>query len=176
MSNQEAEGMISDVFDIGEARAKFAETLAGLKLVHGVGEAGDGTACTESALQLALTGRLTDDLHPCVDPAVHRWVIRTQDRLDEATLNGPWKELAPRIVGTAGLPDRLGKIMETMWDALASLTFKDAEANAAWQKMLELRTKEACLTARQAVSCRLSLTKLDFDAWAVRSLEAITAP
>ena len=168
--------MITDVFDVEQARAKFAAALAKVTLVHGVGNPVDGTACTESALQLALTGKLTDDLHPCVDPAVHRWVIRTQDRLDDKTLNGPWKDLAPRIVGTAGVHDRLGKIMETMWDAMSVLSFEDVEANQAWQEMLRLRTKEACLAARQAVSGKLSLTKLDFGQWAVRSLGAITAP
>jgi hypothetical protein len=163
-------------FDVEAARAKYAETLTHIHLVHGEGKLEEGTACTESALQLALSGKLTADLHPCVAPELHRWVIRTQDALPIEFLNSPeWKETAVGIVGTAGKTGLLEIMMTAMWEAMSVLTFADADAQAAWSTMLEERTAKACRLAARAVDGHVSLTRFDHPTWALKTLRLLVA-
>lgn len=154
-------------------KALYTAFLKDLRLVAGVGNLKAGEACTESALQLALTGKLTDDRHPCVDPLIHKWVMNVQDRLDNATLNGPWKDIAPMVVGTIDVPDSLNRIMTTMWDALSEMTFASAKVNVAWKDMLTARTATACKAAADAATGHRAITYCDFGPWAVRSLKFI---
>src|SRR5882757_7335057 len=58
--------------------------------------------CTIAAINLALTGRLTDELHPCVSPIVRAWVIKVQDAMPGEIRNGSqWRAAAEGIAGSA---------------------------------------------------------------------------
>ena len=63
-------------------------------------------ACTIAAINLALSGRLTDETPDCADEALCRWVILVQDAMPAEMLEAGdehgdrWRALIPCIAGT----------------------------------------------------------------------------
>ena len=51
-------------------------------LSRGVGT--EDEPCTIAAVNMALTSKLTDNLHPCVSPIIRSWVMVTQDAMPDA--------------------------------------------------------------------------------------------
>ena len=111
-------------------------------------------ACSLGALNLALTGTLTDTVPKCMSVVIGRWVISVQDRMPAADRDSAaWRGLLVLAAGTgrAHEPARLAIVMDWMWDALATLQ-SHADAHGfgdAWATMLRERTP---LSARTAVA------------------------
>ena len=66
--------------------------------------AGMGTrraACSVAAINLALTGELTDQVPRCMSTVIGHWIISTQDNLsDEVRNSAEWRDLLPLAAGT----------------------------------------------------------------------------
>jgi hypothetical protein len=122
--------------------------------------AGLGTAeaaCSIAAINLALTGVLTDDIPVCMSEVVGAWIRRTQDWLDDDTRNSDeWKGLLPLAAGTGRAlePERLSIVFDAMWEALAWVQPHADEHGFgnAWATMLRERTSVAAGTAARAAT------------------------
>ena len=141
-------------------QAKVADLLETVTLVHGLGTAAE--PCTVAAVNLALTGKLTDECPDCVCPVLHAWVIPVQDTMPLDLLNAPeWLTLVPLLAGSKSTPEveqaRAERIMEWMWDRLgdeAVLAGVPEAARLAWDRMLNERTAAAARAARAAGAAR----------------------
>jgi hypothetical protein len=84
-----------------ETREQVARECATRRMVTGTGDHGEGTACLMSAVNLGLTGRLTDKHHPYVSEAVRGLVVGLHDSLPDAVRSGQaWRSLGPLMLGT----------------------------------------------------------------------------
>ena len=113
----------------------------------GIGTTG-ASACTIARGWHTLTGHLTDDLHPCMSPAVRSWVIATQDRMpSEIRESAEWRDAAAGI-WTAGATTREGEkartevVLDWLWGVLsdpAVVAAVPAQAREAWDRMVTTR-------------------------------------
>ena len=144
-------------------RKAIRKRLRTLTLVHEVGYATGGTACTISAINLALTGQLTDtDPSKCMWDALRLFVIRVQDEMplqmmEPGDEHGDlWRAIVPYIAGSRDLPDkpaRLALILDWMWERLgdpAVVAAVPAHILPVWQSMVTLRTLRAADDASKA--------------------------
>ena len=119
-------------------------TLAAMPALA-VGLGTQDQACSIAALNLGLTGTLTDRVPDCMSAAIGRWIIGVQDRMP-ATIrdSAVWRELLVLSAGTGREhePERRALVMDWMWDALALLQPRaDAKGYGdTWAKMLRERT------------------------------------
>jgi hypothetical protein len=94
----------------------IADILAGMTLPSGLGD--EHSACSLAAINLALSGRLTDDVPDCMSDVIGRWIIGVQDAMPDAMRNSArWKDLLPRAAGTGKMheAERLKIIIDWMW-------------------------------------------------------------
>lgn len=138
----------------------IADLLARTSLCVGLGSGeknGKITACSLAAINLALTGKLTDRIPDCMSLVIGRWIVRIQDRMPNEIRNSPeWRQLLPLAAGTGR--DHEGKrrdlILSWMWDRLgdeAVLKAVSASARTAWDAMTAERTSAAARRARDSV-------------------------
>jgi hypothetical protein len=137
-----------------EQEAAIRDTLATMPhLAVGVGTAEQ--ACSIAALNLALTGTLTDDVPDCMSLVIGRWIISVQDRMP-ATIrdSAEWRELLVLAAGTGREHEeaRIALVLAWMWDALAVVQPRaDADGyGEAWATMLRERTAKAATAADAA--------------------------
>jgi hypothetical protein len=146
-----------------DIRAALAAALNSpdLTLISGLGNADGGPAsgerCTIAEINLVLTGKLSDDPHPCISEVIRQWVIRVQDRMPDSIRNSSaWRGASVGIAGSASTPGveqaRRQMVMDWMWERLgdeAVLEAIPAGCRAAWDRMLSERTCEASSEARR---------------------------
>jgi hypothetical protein len=99
--------------------AKIADYLKGRHIPRGLGDR--EAACSIAAINIALSGRVTDMVPDCMSPVVGRWIISVQDRMpDEMRNSDTWRNLLPRAAGTGrDLEDeRLAIILDWMVDVV----------------------------------------------------------
>ena len=133
---------------------KIADFLAEHQLSSGLGTAEE--PCSIAAINLALTGRLSDDIPECMSLTIGRWIIRVQDAMPDAIRNSPqWKALLPLAAGTGRDPAleqrRAALLLDWMWSAVLPELQPLADAGgfgAAWRTMLTDRTSRAADAAR----------------------------
>jgi len=138
-----------------DERAKIAALLERTTLCTGLGrgERPDGKvdACSVAAINLALTGELTDRIPDCMSNVVGRWVIAIQDRMPDDIRNSvEWRTALIQAAGTGRDHEdvRQEMVLAWMWDGLEPLTDKlPMSAQPAWRAMCAKRTAES---ARQA--------------------------
>jgi hypothetical protein len=141
---------------------KIATYLAQVNLTHGVGIDAHN-ACSIAALNLALSGNLTDkDTTQCMCPVIRSWVIRVQDRMPLDMMSqddehgARWREALPFVAGSRDPSKekaRLAIIMAWMWQALGGDTVPEGvpeSAKSAWAVMLKERTPDAAYAAYAA--------------------------
>ena len=59
------------------------------------------SACSIASINLALSGRLTDDIPYCMSDVIGKWIIHIQDEMPHAMRNSEaWKRLLPLAAGT----------------------------------------------------------------------------
>ena len=132
----------------------IADLLVGMKLPVGTGD--ERSACSIAAINLALSGRLTDDIPDCMSDVVGRWIIHAQDVMPEQMRNSQrWKELLPRAAGTGKLHERkrFAIILDWMWDTVLptlQLMADNGGFGAEWLKMTTERTAESSRAAAEA--------------------------
>ena len=134
-----------------EQETAIRETLATMPtLAVGVGTAEQ--ACSIAAINLAMTGTLTDYVPACMSLRIGRWIITVQDRMP-ATIrdSAAWRELLVLSAGTGRKheAERMALVLDWMWDALA-LVQPRADMRGygvAWATMLRERTAQSARAA-----------------------------
>ena len=134
-----------------EQETAIRETLATMPtLAVGIGTAEQ--ACSIAAINLAMTGTLTDAVPACMSRVIGRWIISVQDQMP-ATIrdSAAWRELLVLSAGTGGEheAERLVLVLDWMWDALA-LVQPRADMRGygvAWATMLRERTVQSARAA-----------------------------
>ena len=164
-----------------EQEAAIRDTLATMpELAVGVGTA--EKACSIAALNLALTGTLTDTIPDCMSLVIGRWIISMQDRMP-ATIrdSATWRELLVLAAGTGREHERARRalVLDWMWDALALVQPRaDAEGyGEAWAAMLRERTAASASYADAAAyaaayAATAAATAADAAAYAASAVDA----
>ena len=137
-----------------EQQAAIASKLATMYLPSGLGD--EHSACSIAAINLALSGKLTDSIPDCMSEVIGRWIIAAQDAMPGALRNSArWKSLLPLAAGTGREQEqeRLKIILDWMWGTvLPSLqSLADQQGfGAQWQKMTAERTAKSANAAEEA--------------------------
>lgn len=137
--------------ELAHNRRLIRQQLKGRTIVKGMGT--KEAACTISHINLALTGRLTDEIPECMSSVIGRWIIIVQDAMpDEMRNSKEWRQLIPYAAGTGrGHEQELsGIILEWMWTVvLPSLQScaDSQEFGGEWRTMTTERTSHAATAA-----------------------------
>jgi len=130
-----------------EQQQAITNLLATMTLPAGLGTAEN--ACSIAAINLALSGQLTDDIPACMSLVIGRWVIRVQDAMPADLRNSAeWKRLLPLAAGTGRDHEeaRLQLVSQWMWEVALPLIQPMADEQgfgAQWRTMLRERTPSA---------------------------------
>jgi hypothetical protein len=137
-----------------EQQASIASKLAGMHLPSGLGD--EHSACSIAAINLALYGRLTDEIPDCMSEVIGQWIIVVQDSMPgEVRNSAKWKSLLPLAAGTGRVneQERLKIILDWMWGtvlpSLQPLADQRGFGNQ-WQQMTTERTAESARAATWA--------------------------
>lgn len=139
-----------------EARTKLTEYLRTHELSCGVGT--EESACSIAAINLALTGELTDDIPACMSEVIGRWIITVQDAMPAEIRNSArWKTLLPLAAGTgrAKESERIAIILDWMWCTTLPSLQQIADKygfGGTWSEMCELKTPAAAYAAADAAA------------------------
>jgi hypothetical protein len=145
---------MSDQYTI-ENRTELEAYLATHSLPSGFGD--KESACTLAAINLAITGKLTDVIPSCMSLVLGSATIRLQDGMPDQMRNSKrYKRLIPDMPGTGRERDteRLAVLMDWMWTVVLPQLQPLADKNVfgpEWRKMCEVKTSAAAEAARAAV-------------------------
>jgi hypothetical protein len=121
-----------------------------------VGIGTEEAACSVAAINLALSGELTDDVPDCMSSVIGRWVIGVQDQMPADIRNsGAWRDLLPLAAGTGRSheAERAAMVLDWMWGTALPLVQPLADARGfgtAWRQMTTDRTDAAAAAAADA--------------------------
>jgi hypothetical protein len=143
--------------------ASFLEAVP--ELTCGVGN--KERMCSVAAINLALTGELTDNAPLCMSRVIAAWIIEVQDAMPKELRNSQrWRSLLPYAAGTGRDFEkaRMEIVVDWMWDSV--LPFVQADANThgfgkEWEFMLSKRTASAAKDARIAAETASQNYKCD---------------
>jgi hypothetical protein len=114
------------------------------------------SACSIAAINLALSGKLTDNIPDCMSDVLGKATIRLQDAMPEEMRNSErYKALLPEMAGTGREheQERLAILMDWMWSVVLPQLQPIAESKGfgdAWQNMCNLKTYAAAADAAAA--------------------------
>jgi hypothetical protein len=140
-------------------------------LAVGIGD--EKAACSVAAINLALTGTLTDAVPACMSVVIGHWMIGVQDAMpDDIRSSAAWRDLLPLAAGTgrAHEAERMTMVLEWMWTVVLPTVqpiADDCGFGAAWRDMCQTRTVAAAAAAAYAAA--------DADADAVAAAAAYAA-
>jgi hypothetical protein len=155
-----------------QQRAAIAAKLETMSLPSGLGD--EHAACSIAAINLALTGRLTDDIPACMSEVIGRWIITVQDAMPDAMRNShEWKSLLPLAAGTGREHEykRVALILDWMWGTVLPMLQPQADAGGygpQWRAMCEERTS-ARAAARAAAAAAWAARAAAEARWAARA-------
>lgn len=140
-----------------EQKQSIAAVIARMGgLSRGVGT--NERACSIAAINLALNGRLTDEIPACMSLVIGKWIIVVQDAMPEAMRNSPeWLSLLPIAAGTGRdhEAERATIILDWMWGTVLPSLQPQADAGgygAEWRTMCEQRTEKSARAAARAAA------------------------
>jgi hypothetical protein len=172
--------MTTDLFP-PEAAERLRDYLAAHHLPTGVGTVEEG-ACSVAAINLALTGELTDQVPDCMSLVIGRWVRRIQDAIPDTMRNGEqWKMLLPVAAGTGRDPDderrRLSLVMEWLWETVLPSVQPVADRygyGEEWRRMTTAKTVAAAAAKTVAAAADAAAARAadDADAYAAAAYAA----
>jgi hypothetical protein len=135
-----------------EQQASIASKLASMHLPSGLGD--EHSACSIAAINLALYGKLTDEIPDCMSEVIGQWIIVVQDAMPGEMRNSArWKSLLPLAAGTGRgqEQERLDIILDWIWGTVLPSLQPLADQQGfgkQWQQMTTERTaKSADATA-----------------------------
>jgi hypothetical protein len=146
---------MSDQYTI-ENRSKLEAYLATHSLPSGLGN--EESACTVAAINLAITGKLTDKIPSCMSLVLGRTTIRMQDWMPDQMRNSKrYKRLIPDMPGTGREreTERLAVLMDWMWTVVLPQLQPLADNHGfgpAWRNMCEVKTPAAAANAAEAAA------------------------
>jgi hypothetical protein len=146
-----------------EQTAAIAAKLEGMTLPSGLGD--EHAACSIAAINLALTGRLTDKIPPCMSAVIGQWIIGVQDAMPHDMRNSArWKSLLPLAAGTGRdhEQERLALLLDWMWGTVLPSAQPIADQNGFGGEWLTMITKRTARAAAEAA----------WAAWAAEAAEA----
>jgi hypothetical protein len=153
-----------------EQKTAIAEKLRDMHLPVGLGD--KENACSIAAINLALSGKLTDDIPDCMSEVIGQWIITTQDAMpDEMRNSDRWKSLLPLAAGTGRdkEKERLAIIQDWMWKTVLPSVQPLADERGfgdVWRSMTTERTKAAARAAAMAAAGRAAAWAAAEAAWA----------
>jgi hypothetical protein len=148
-----------------EHKAKLEQYLATHILPSGLGT--KESACSIAAINLALSGKLTDDIPDCMSDVLGKATIRLQDAMPEEMRNSErYKALLLDMAGTGRKheQERLAILMNWMWSVVLPKLQPIADKNwfgSKWQTMCNLKT---AAIARAAAARAATYAADDCDA------------
>ena len=134
----------------------IAAKLKDMHLPRGLGDA--ESACSIAAINLALTGELSDNIPDCMSPVIGRWIIHVQDAMPDAMRNSiQWKSLLPLAAGTGREheQERIEVLLNWMWGTALPVLQPLADKQgfgSEWQHMCTQRAAEAAWAAKAAAA------------------------
>ncbi len=137
-----------------EQRQRITDKLARMHLPSGLGT--PENACSIAAINLALTGKLTDTIPACMSEVIGKWIIVMQDAMPDALRNSDrWKSLLPLAAGTGRShePERLQILMDHMWTVALPIVQPLADKRGfgrVWREMIVERSEESAEIAASA--------------------------
>lgn len=148
-----------------EVRAKLEDYLVTHDLPKGLGD--EESACSIAAINLALSGEITDDIPDCVSEVLGETTIILQDAMPAEMRNSDrYKAWLPTAVGTGREheQERLKVLMNWMWETVMPQLQELADENGfgeKWQRMCEEQTAQAAYFAARAA---FAVYAADYDA------------
>lgn len=137
-----------------EQETAIRDTLATMPTLA-VGLGTKKHACSIAAINLAMTGTLTDTVPECMSLVIGRWIISVQDRMPAKIRDSAaWRELLVLSAGTGQEheAERMVLVFDWMWGALALVQpLADVMGyGVAWATMLSERTTTLAAAAAAA--------------------------
>ena len=162
-------------------RLKLESYLATNTLPKGLGD--KESACTLAAINLAMSGKLTDKIPACMSEVLGRAAIGLQDAMPTEMRNSArYKALIPDMPGTgrAQEQERLAILMDWMWSVVLPQVQPIADGNgfgAEWQSMCLEKTATAAARAadRARAAADVAWAVADAASWAAASAGARAA-
>ena len=130
-----------------EHRAKLEDYLANHSLPRGIGH--EESACTVAAINLAISGELTESIPVCMSEILGKAAIRLQDAMPDDMRNSQrYKTLIPNMAGSGRSleKERLAVLMDWIWSMVLPQLQSIADEGGygeQWQIMCRKRTKKA---------------------------------
>ena len=149
-----------------EADARLRDYLASHEVAEGIGT--QESACSVAAINLALTGKLTDTIPMCMSEVIGEWMTVVQDVMPlEMRNSSGWKCLLPMAAGTGREreEERLALIMDWLWGTVLPDLQSVADQGgfgAEWRTMCVEKSPKAARDAWAAARAAAG------DAWAAR--------
>ena len=137
-----------------EHRSKLEAYLATHILPSGLGY--KESACTIAAINLAMTGELTDNIPACMSLVLGKAAIGLQDAMPAEMRNSArYKALIPNMPGTGRVheAERLAILMDWMWTVVLPQVQPIADKKGfgeQWRKMCKEKTPAAARAAARA--------------------------
>jgi hypothetical protein len=137
-----------------EQQDKIAEFVNTHELVRGLGSI--TSPCSVAAINLMVSGRLTDEIPDCMSEVIGAWTIDMQDTLTKAQRNSSeWKYLLPFAAGTGRdrEPERLGILIDWLFGLVLpkATTYADfIGIGSEWRLMLSEKSEAAIDVAVKA--------------------------
>lgn len=137
-----------------QQQKEIRSLVESMELSRGIGTS--KSACSIAAINLALTGKLTDAIPACMSLAIGRWIVEVQDAMPAEIRNShKWKRLLPLAAGTGREleQERLQILLDWMWDVVLPSLQALADANGfgfAWSVMCEQKTSDTAHAAHVA--------------------------
>jgi hypothetical protein len=162
-----------------EHRAKLEKYLATHTLPRGLST--KESACSIAAINLAVSGKLTDDIPDCMSDVLGRAAITLQDGMPSEMRNSEkYKALLPDMAGTGRKheQERLAILLDWMWSVVLPKLQSIAESKGfgdAWKNMCQLKTAAAARAAAHAASAAASAADYAADAAIYAARAAIYA-
>jgi len=148
-----------------EQRVKLEDYLSSHTLPSGIGT--EESACSIAAINLAISGELTDKIPDCMSKVLGKATIRLQDNMPDKMRNSArYKRLLPDMAGTgrAKEKERLAVLMDWVWStALPQLQPLADEIGfgVEWSNMCRLKTREAARCAAEAADADANAADAD---------------
>ncbi len=166
-----------------EADARLRAYLAtpGRRLSTGLGS--KESACSVAAINLALSGRLTDSIPDCMSAVIGRWIIVVQDAMPEGMRNGAdWREVLPLAAGSGRERERererLDRVLDWMWGRVLPLLQPVADTGgfgASWREMCAQRIYAGAAAAAAAYAAYAAADHAAYAAYAAAAHVAYAA-
>lgn len=114
-----------------EQQAAIATYLEGRHIAAGLGTKEE--PCSIAAINLALSGQLTDEIPGCMSVVIGGWIIGVQDAMPDKMRNGKaWRRLLPLAAGTGRQHEakRLDIILDWVWETVFPTLHPQADFSA----------------------------------------------